>query len=213
MSIVYDVHPEFGYFCPAPRVRRELRVALFSILIGIMIGAAIVTVRTSRAVETDGVSSNVPLKSSGPETLAAGVAGPGSNADSVKADPGEAIKPYPMRMVRVRPSKAASHLAGIALGHKALPEPEIAPALAGPTSPPEKIESSKAPAASPRAQSFAALAGTNKGLSTRQRARRQWNDGNENIEAWQSRRRLDWGDRRYAEDRYWRGTYRDWGAW
>ena len=212
MSIVYDVHPEFGYFCPAPRVRRELRVALFSILIGIMIGAAIGTVRTSRAVETDGVSSNAHLKSSGAETLAVGIAGPGSNADSIKADLGEAIRPYPMRMVRLRPSKAASHLAGIALGHTAPPEPEIAPAPAGPASP-EKIEGSKAPAASPRAQSFSALAATNKGVSPRQRARRQLDDGNENNDAWQSRRRLDWGDRRYAEDRYWRGTYRDWGAW
>jgi hypothetical protein len=208
---VYDVHPEFGYFCPAPRIRRELRVALFSILIGIMIGAAIVTVRASRAVETDGVSSNARLKSSVPDTLAVGVAAPGSNADSVKADPGEAIESYPMRMVRVRPSTAASTLAGIAPGHTAPSEPEIAPAPAGPASP-EKIEGSKAPAASPRAQSFAALVGINKGVSTRPRARRQWDGENEN-EAWQNRRRRDWSDRRYAEDRYWRGGYRDWGSW
>ncbi|MGZ9067156.1 MAG: hypothetical protein ACXW2I_17710, partial [Burkholderiales bacterium] len=58
-----------------------------------------------------------------------------------------------------------------------------------------------------------ALAGTNKRISTRPRvveARRQWDDENEN-EAWQNRRRPDWGERAYAEDRYWRGAYRDWG--
>jgi hypothetical protein len=34
------VHPEFGGFCPTPRLRRELRVALFSILLGAIGGAA-----------------------------------------------------------------------------------------------------------------------------------------------------------------------------
>ena len=34
------VHPEFGGFCPTPRLRRELRVALFSILFGVIGGAA-----------------------------------------------------------------------------------------------------------------------------------------------------------------------------
>jgi hypothetical protein len=34
------VHPEFGGFCPTPRLRRELRVALLSILFGAIGGAA-----------------------------------------------------------------------------------------------------------------------------------------------------------------------------
>ncbi|HEX5863295.1 MAG TPA: hypothetical protein VF014_03375 [Casimicrobiaceae bacterium] len=212
MPLAYDVHPEFGYFSPGPRIRRELRVAVVSILVGMVVGAAIVTVHAGRAVEMDAVSSHAQLKSLGPDTSVAGVAEPSSSRDNVKAYPAEAIKPYPMRMVRVRSSKAASPLASIPLGHTAPPEPEIAPAPALPPSP-EEAEGSGAPAASPQAQSFAALAGTNKRISTRPRvveARRQWDDENEN-EAWQNRRRPDWGERAYAEDRYWRGAYRDWG--
>lgn len=214
MSLAYDVHREFGYFCLAPRVRREPRIAVVSILVGMVIGVAIVTIRAGHSVETDGVSSNAHLKSSGSDTLVAGVATTNSTPDNVKADPAEAIKPNPMRIVRVRSSKAASPLAGIRLGHTAPPEPEIAPASTGPASP-EKAEGSRALAASPQAQSFAALAGTKKRVNMRPRvgeARRQWDDENEN-EGWQSRRRLDWGDRRYAEHRYWRGAYRDRGSW
>jgi hypothetical protein len=36
------VHPEFGLFWPTPRLRRELRMAFFSLLFGIGIGAAAV---------------------------------------------------------------------------------------------------------------------------------------------------------------------------
>jgi hypothetical protein len=34
------VHPEFGFLSPTPRLRRELRMAFFSVLFGIGIGAA-----------------------------------------------------------------------------------------------------------------------------------------------------------------------------
>jgi hypothetical protein len=45
MPPAYHVHPEFGYFCPTPRRRRELRVAIVSILFGAIIGASIATLR------------------------------------------------------------------------------------------------------------------------------------------------------------------------
>jgi hypothetical protein len=35
-------HPEFGYFCPSPLVRRSIRVALTSAAVGEAIGACIV---------------------------------------------------------------------------------------------------------------------------------------------------------------------------
>jgi hypothetical protein len=38
----YDYHPEFGYLCPSPLVRRSVRVALMSGAIGVAIGACIV---------------------------------------------------------------------------------------------------------------------------------------------------------------------------
>jgi hypothetical protein len=59
----YYVHPEFGYFSPAPRLRRELRIALISILLGMAVGAAIVSIHSGKAVETDSISSNAHLKS------------------------------------------------------------------------------------------------------------------------------------------------------
>jgi hypothetical protein len=65
----YDVHPEFGYLCPGPRIRRELRVALVAVLCGMVIGAAIVTIRAGQAIETANLSSNVQLKSSDSDTL------------------------------------------------------------------------------------------------------------------------------------------------
>jgi hypothetical protein len=211
----YDIHPEFGYFCPAPRARQELRVAVVSILFGMVLGAAIVTVHTSQAVETDSVSSNSQLKSSGSDTSLPGGAAPISQfktAENAKADPVEEIKPYPMRMVRVRTSKAPSPLAGIPLGRTAPPEPNIVPAPAGPASP-ENAEGPDSPPASPPAPSVAASAepvasGTKKRPSA-VHARRHRDDEDENARR-QNRRSPYWGERAYAEDRYWRGAYRNW---
>ena len=53
MSPTYYVHPEFGFFCLAPAARRELRIAVASILFGMVIGATIVTVGAGHAVELD----------------------------------------------------------------------------------------------------------------------------------------------------------------
>ena len=156
MPPAYDIHPEFGYFCPAPRARRELRVAVVSILAGMAIGAAIMAIHAGQAAETEAVSGNAQLKSSAPDPLAAvPAASPRiKDADNAKADPVETIKPYPMRMVRVRSSKAPSPLAGIPLGRT---EPPAPPASAGPALP-EHAEAPASPAVSPRAQSSTATA-------------------------------------------------------
>jgi len=220
MPLAYDVHPEFGYFSPGPRVRRELRVAVVSILVGMVIGAAIVTtIRAGRAVGTDDVSSNAQLKSSSSDTLVPGVAGQFKNADNAKADPVEGIKPYPMRTVRVRPKKSASPIAGIPVGHTAPPEPDIVSASAGPASS-EAAEGPASPVASPQAQSFAATAEPAV-TRTRKRprimhARRQRDDEDERRyqdyenARWQNRRAAYWGERGYAYDQDWRGAYRNW---
>jgi hypothetical protein len=204
----YDVHPEFGYFCLAPRMRRELRVAVVSILAGMAIGAAIVTVGAGHA--TDAVSRDAHLSSSTSETAPPGVAGPSpqlKTADNAKANPVEAIEPYPMRTVRVRSSKTSSPLAGIPLGRT---DPAEAPASAGPASP-ENAEASASPAAS--AQSAAAAAepavSNTKKRPSAMHARRQRDDEDENGR-WQNRRWPYWGERAYAEDRYWRGASRNW---
>ena len=224
MPLAYDVHPEFGYFCPAPRVRRELRVALVSILSGMAIGAAIVTIGAGHAVGTDGVASNGKVSSSPAGTLVPGVAGPSvqlGDADKASADPVEAIKPYPMRMVRMRTGKAAPPIAAIALGHTAPPEPDVGPGSAdaalpeGAESPAssEHAEGPASPAVSPQAQSSTA---TDEPVVSRTRrrptvvhARRGRDDENETAR-WQSRRAPYWGERGYADNRYWHGAYRYW---
>ena len=130
MSPAYYVHPEFGYFCLGPAARRELRIDIASVLFGMVIGAAIVTGGAGHAVELDGGSSNAHLKPSSPDTL---LPGPGvrssqfTNVDNAETGTTEAIKPYPIRMVRVRSSKGASPLVGIPLGRAAPPEPTLVP--------------------------------------------------------------------------------------
>jgi hypothetical protein len=86
----------------------------------------------------------------------------------------------------------------------------MAPASAAPASP-ESREAPGSPAASP--QSFAATAepaisGTKKRLNV-VRGRRHGDDENENARS-QNRRAPYWGERRYADDQYWRGGYRNW---
>jgi hypothetical protein len=219
LPLAYDIHPEFGYLWPGPRVRRELRVAAVSMLLGVAIGAAIVSIRASQAVETDGVSSNSHLKSSGPDTLLPGVAGRSfqfKSADNGNADPVQAVKPYPMRTVRVRPKKSASPIAGIPLGDAAPPEPGISPASTGSASP----DNAQSFVASPQAQSFAATAEPAVTRTKKQprimHARRQRDDEDERRyqdygnARWQNRRTFYWGDRGYAYNQDWRGAYRNW---
>jgi hypothetical protein len=215
VPLAYDVHPEFGYLCPAPRVRRELRVALVSILFGMAIGTAIVTIGAGQAVETDGVSSNAHVSSSRPGTLVPGVAGPSvqvGDADNARADPVEAIKPYPMRMVRMRSSKAAPPIAAIALGDTAPPEPDVGPASAGPALP-EHAEGPAAPAVSPQTQSSTAtvepVVSRTKRRPSVMHSRRRRDDENETAR-WQNRRAPYGGERGYADNQYWHGAYRYW---
>ena len=208
MPPAYDIHPEFGYFCPAPRARRELRVAVVSILAGMAIGAAIMAIHAGQAAETEAVSGNAQLKSAAPDPLAAVPAASPRIKDADKAKAVKAIEPYPMRMVRVRSSKAPSPLAGIPFGRT---EPPERPVSAGPASP-ENAEAPASPAALLRAQSVAAaepaVSGTKKRPSA-MHARRQRDNENENARR-QNRRWPYWGERAYAEDRYWRGANRNW---
>ena len=33
-----DLHPEYGYLCPSPRLHRDARVAVISVLLGVIMG-------------------------------------------------------------------------------------------------------------------------------------------------------------------------------
>jgi len=164
------------------------------------IGAAFVAFRAGRAVETGGVSSHAHPKSSEPDTVTLGVATPGFQF------------------------KSADNAQGIALGPAAPPKPDIVPASSDPPAL-EHAEGPGSPAASPQAQAFAATAraavsGSKKRPSVKKRqrvknrpgvmhARRHRDDENE-MARWQDRRAPSWGERGYADDRYWHGAYRNW---
>ena len=53
MPSAHYVHPEFGYFCPGPGLRRVLRVAVVSILFGIIIEASVIRLRAGHDRQAD----------------------------------------------------------------------------------------------------------------------------------------------------------------
>ena len=55
------LHPEFGYFCPAPRLRREVRVAFFAIIFGAIIGSITVIALSTRARNSEAESASSAL--------------------------------------------------------------------------------------------------------------------------------------------------------
>jgi hypothetical protein len=157
MPSAYHVHPEFGYFCPTPYRRRELRVAIVSILFGAIIGGSIATLRAGHDRNPDGAStaSHIDVSNSEKVLVAAAEATPAAPNDAdTKAEAKESIKPFPMRRVRVRP----------AVHNPPTPAMDAtAPTQAGvvaPASPlvelPESAQGSGPPAASSRATNSAA---------------------------------------------------------
>jgi hypothetical protein len=61
-------HPDFGYFCPAPRLGRELRVACYAGLFGLAVGATSVVIAlspTDRAVDSASPAISPPTQPAG----------------------------------------------------------------------------------------------------------------------------------------------------
>ncbi len=100
MPSAYHVHPEFGYFCPTPYRRRELRVAIVSILFGAIIGGNIATLRAGHDRNPDGTSTaaHVDVSNSEKVLVAAAEATPAAPNDA------DTKEPFPIRRVRVRPA-------------------------------------------------------------------------------------------------------------
>src|SRR5262249_1977550 len=106
MPSTYHVHPEFGYFCPTPYRRRELRVAIVSVLFGAIIGGSIATLRAGYERNPDSASTaaHVDVPNSERMLVAAAQATPAATNDAnTKAEGKESIKPFPIRRVRARP--------------------------------------------------------------------------------------------------------------
>jgi hypothetical protein len=203
MPSTYHVHPEFGYFCPTPYRRRELLVAVVSILFGAMIGGSISTLGAAHDRNPDGVSaaSRVDFSNSERVPVAAAEATPVAPTDAdTKVEAKESIKPFPIRRVRVRPavhnslSLAVDPIAATQAGVVASASPLVGHS--------ESAQASEPPAASSRTTKSAAA----QRHSTVVRKQRR-------IAHVQSRRRNDerdgysWSDNR---GNYWSGrTYVD----
>jgi hypothetical protein len=201
MPSAYHVHPEFGYFCPTPYRRRELRVAIVSILFGAIIGGSIATLRAAHDRNPDGASTaaHVDVSNSEKVLVAAAEATPAATNDAdTKAEAKESIKPFPIRRVRVRP---AAHIPPIPATDATAPTQAGVVASASPlVELPESAQGSGSPAASSHATRSAAA--QRPAVKKRQR-----------IAHVQSRRRNDeraddsWHDNR---GNYWTGrTYVD----
>jgi len=109
MPSVHQVHPEFGYFCPTPRLRRDVRVAIVSIVLGTIVGAVWVTLRAAHDRDTESALAMTHVAHSSVD---------GDAASSTKV---EAIKVDRMRIETAKPDAAKSEKgnADIAIGDSA----------------------------------------------------------------------------------------------
>jgi hypothetical protein len=86
-----------------------------SLLLGMLIGAALAAIGAGEAREADNAARDAQPKPSEPHTLMPDVRELGlrlNNPDASNVDLNSPIKPYPMRMVRVRSTKAGASPVG-----------------------------------------------------------------------------------------------------
>jgi hypothetical protein len=170
MPSAYHVHPDFGYLCPTPYRRRELRVAIVSILFGAIIGGSVATLRAGHDPKPESASTaaHVDVPNSESVLMAAAEAAPAATNDAdTKAEAKESIKPFPIRRVRVRPAvpnppvpatdATAPTQAGVVASASSLVEPS------------ESAQGSGPPAASPHATKSAAAQRPSAAVRKRQR--------------------------------------------
>lgn len=206
MPPAYHVHPEFGYFCPTPRRRRELRVAIVSILFGAIIGGSIATLRAGHDRNPDGASTaaHVNVSNSEKVLVAAAEATPAApNEADTKVEARESIKPFPIRRVRVRP---AEHNPPIPATDATAPTPAAVVASASPlVEVPESAQGSEPPAASSHATKSAAAQRPSTAVKKRQRIAhvqsRRRNDARAD-DSWHDNRGNYWTGRAYVDAYY-----------
>jgi hypothetical protein len=206
MPSAYHVHPEFGYFCPTPYRRRELRVAVVCILFGAMIGASVATLRAAHDRNPDGTStaSRVDVSNSEGVPVAAAEATPVVPTDAdTKVEAKESIKPFPTRRVRVRP---AVHIPpNPAVDPTAATQAGVAASAAPPAEPLESAPGSEPPAASSHATKSAAAqrpstAGKKQQSIAHVQSRRR--NAERDVYAWYDNRGNYWSGRTYVDAYY-----------
>jgi hypothetical protein len=125
MPSAHYVHPEFGYFCLGPGLRRVLRVAVVSILFGIIIGANVIRLRAGHDRQADNAWTIAHIEPSRAATVLPAATEPGSSltGNAATGAPNGAIKPFPTRIVRVRLAKDRSLPAAVPQGRTGPAEP------------------------------------------------------------------------------------------
>lgn len=166
MPSAHYVHPEFGYFWPGRGLRRELRVAVIAILLGMIIGSSVVRLRASGDCNANNAQTIAQVELSSAATVlpvAVELRSTLINDEAAKGEPNESIKSYPMRMVRVRSAKNSSPLAAVPLGRTAPAEPALVASGSAEAIP---VESGEA-AAARAAPAYAAPSATTSQLSAK----------------------------------------------
>jgi hypothetical protein len=219
------VHPEFGFFCPSPGLRRWLRLALAAVAVGgIGVGvmatgrdsdadsaaAAVAAADARAAAETSLPVSFAPIAAVAPRSSAAAGAQvaadkPSCLGDAASADGKCALeKPRKPRMVRVPGNRPA--IASIPLGRTAAPllgahDPSTPAAGAGRQAATSKTaQATTADAATAGSTEQAQKPATTKKKTAHNRRRDQYGYG-----GWREVRVDDW--RGYGQREYSRGGY------
>ncbi len=206
MPSTYHVHPEFGYFCLTPYRRRELLVAVVSILFGAMIGGSIATLRAAHDPNPDGAStaSRVDVSNTGRVPVAAAEATPVAPTDAdTKVAAKESIKPFPLRRVRVRP--AVPSPLSPAVDPATATQAGVVASASPPAEPSESAQGSEPPAAPSHATKSAAAQRPSTAVKKQQRIAhvqsRRRNDERDDY-SWYDNRGDYWSDRTYVDAYY-----------
>jgi len=196
MPSAHYVHPEFGYFCPGPGLRRVLRVAIVSILFGIIIGASVIRLRAGHDRQADNAWMIAHIEPSRAATVLPAATEPGSSLTgrAARGEPNGAIKPFPTRIVRVRSAKDRSPLAAVPLGRTGPAEPVPAASVSAEAIPVEHEEDA-APRAAP---AYAAPSAATSQPSAKAKKHQR-------IARTQTRRRNDEDDNHDRRASYWTG--------
>jgi hypothetical protein len=213
MSSAHYLHPEFGYFCPGRGLRREWRVAVVSILFGMIIGASVVRLPAGNDRNGDNASTIARLEGPRAVTVLPVATEPDSSlidGTAAKGEPNGPIKPFPKRIVRVRLPKDRLSVAAAALARTEPEEPAPVASLSTEAIPVANEEGAAPRAApayaarSPTTSQPSAKAKKHQRIARIQTRRRNDEDGDHD------RRATYWTGRGYFDTQHRRGAY---GAW
>jgi hypothetical protein len=220
-SSAHYVHPEFGYFCLGPGLRRVLRVAVVFILFGLIIGTSVIRLRAGHDRRADNAWTIAHIEPSRAATVLPAATEPGSSltGNAAKGEPNGAIKPFPTRIVRVRPAKDRSPLAAVSLGRTGPAEPVPAASVSADAIAVEHEEDAAPRAAlayaAPSAATFqpSAKAKKHQRIARTQTRRRKDEDDNRDQRAsyWTGRGSIDAQNRRGGYRAWAYGGPRSWG--